>query len=222
MANLMVILHIIAGSIALFSGFSAIYYKKGSKQHRRWGKIFVYSMAMMGGLGAYLAYFKPEFISTINGLFTVYLVTTAWVTVKGEKKEVGNFEKGAFIIVLTIFSLDMYAGTLAMNSESGLYHNFPAGIYFFFGSVAGIATIFDGKLLFNGGISGAARMTRHIWRMCFALLIASASFFLGQMQVFPQVLQRMDILALPVLFVLFTLVYWLYKSIFTTTYKRSR
>ena len=34
-------------------------------------------------------------------------------------------------------------------------------------------------------ISGAQRITRHLWQMCVALFIAAASFFLGQAKVFP-------------------------------------
>jgi hypothetical protein len=45
-------------------------------------------------------------------------------------------------------------------------------------------------VLLRRGITGTARIARHLWRMCFSLFIASGSFFLGQMQVLPESLQN--------------------------------
>jgi hypothetical protein len=34
-------------------------------------------------------------------------------------------------------------------------------------------------MLARGGVLGAKRIARHLWRMCFGLFIAAGSFFLG-------------------------------------------
>jgi hypothetical protein len=34
-------------------------------------------------------------------------------------------------------------------------------------------------MLVRGGVFGAKRIARHLWRMCFGLFIAAGSFFLG-------------------------------------------
>jgi len=34
-------------------------------------------------------------------------------------------------------------------------------------------------MLLRGGVFGAKRLTRHLWRMCYGLFIAAGSFFLG-------------------------------------------
>jgi hypothetical protein len=34
-------------------------------------------------------------------------------------------------------------------------------------------------MLVRGGVFGAKRIARHLWRMCFGLYIAAGSFFLG-------------------------------------------
>ena len=47
--------------------------------------------------------------------------------------------------------------------------------------------------------------------MSFALFIAALSFFIGQAQVFPKPVRIMPLLALPVLAVLVTMVYWLWR-----------
>jgi hypothetical protein len=50
---------------------------------------------------------------------------------------------------------------------------------FFMGSVMLLAGAGDVRMLVRGGVSGAKRIARHLWRMCFGLFIAAGSFFLG-------------------------------------------
>ncbi|HEY8796026.1 MAG TPA: hypothetical protein VIM15_13895 [Gemmatimonadaceae bacterium] len=66
----------------------------------------------------------------------------------------------------------------------------------------------------SGGLAslrGAPRLARHLWRMCFALFIATMSFFLGQAKVIPKPIRIPALLALPVLAVLLTMLYWLWR-----------
>jgi len=49
----------------------------------------------------------------------------------------------------------------------------------FMGSVCLLAAAGDVRMLVRGGVAGAKRIARHLWRMCFGLFIASGSFFLG-------------------------------------------
>jgi hypothetical protein len=51
--------------------------------------------------------------------------------------------------------------------------------------------------------------------MSLALFIAAGSLFLGQMQVFPEPIRRIEILAAPVLVVLATMAYWLVRILST-------
>ena len=50
---------------------------------------------------------------------------------------------------------------------------------FFMGSVCLLAAAGDVRMLVRGGVFGARRIARHLWRMCFGLFIAAGSFFLG-------------------------------------------
>jgi hypothetical protein len=42
-----------------------------------------------------------------------------------------------------------------------------------------LAAAGDVRMLLRGGVLGAKRIVRHLWRMCFGLFIAAGSFFLG-------------------------------------------
>ena len=67
-------------------------------------------------------------------------------------------------------------------------------------------------MLRAGAIEGAKRLTRHIWRMSFAMFMATASFFLGQAKVFPEPLRHaIGMRAIPVVLVLVVMVYWLVR-----------
>ena len=73
----------------------------------------------------------------------------------------------------------------------------------------------DRRMIRAGGLKGAARLRRHLWRMCVALFIAAASFFLGPVRRIPEPL-RLPALKLIPLVVLVTMVYWLWR------YRRKR
>ena len=87
----------------------------------------------------------------------------------------------------------------------------PAFPFFMFGVVGLLAGIGDVRLMRSGALHGVRRLARHLWRMSFALFIAALSFFIGQAQVFPKPVRIMPVLALPVLAVLVTMVYWLWR-----------
>lgn len=73
----------------------------------------------------------------------------------------------------------------------------------------------DVRMMRSGGVLGVRRLTRHIWRMCLGLWIATSSFFLGPRwrvaKVLPEVLVTPGLLALPVLLVIATMLYWLWR-----------
>jgi hypothetical protein len=80
--------------------------------------------------------------------------------------------------------------------------------------------VLDLKMIYRGGVSGAQRIVRHLWRMCFAMFIATTSFFLGQAQVFPQPVQESSVLFLPVIVVVLLSGYWFIRVKFTGWYQR--
>ena len=91
-----------------------------------------------------------------------------------------------------------------------------------FGAVALLAGMGDLRALLARGLEGAQRTARHLWRMCFALSIAAASFFLGQASLFPEAVRNPLLLGIPVLLVLALMLYWLLRLLFTSWRLRAR
>ena len=82
---------------------------------------------------------------------------------------------------------------------------------FFVGSIMLLAASGDIRMIWRGGLSGKNRILRHLWRMCFGLFIATASFFLGQQQVFPAVLRGSTLLVVLAVFPLGLLMFWFFR-----------
>ena len=66
-------------------------------------------------------------------------------------------------------------------------------------------------VLASGALTGTRRVARHLWRMSFALFIAAMSFFIGQADVIPEPVRIRPLLAIPVVLVLVTMFYWLWR-----------
>ena len=74
-----------------------------------------------------------------------------------------------------------------------------------------LLTAFDVRMIARGGVAGAARLTRHLLRMCLAMFMATASLFLGQPKVFPMAVRHSGLLPVPVVLVVLALLYSLIR-----------
>jgi uncharacterized membrane protein len=213
-------IHIVAGLIAIVAGFVAVFALKGMKLHRKSGMIFVYAMVILSLTGAVMAAFKHQTSNVIGGSLAFYMVTTALLTVRRRDRDFHWIDVGAFLVGATVGVLVMKLGFDAVNTPSGKINGAPAGMMFFLGSVALLAALGDIRMMLAGGLEGAHRIARHLWRMCFSLFIASGSFFLGQAKVIPKPIRVFPLLAIPALLPLVLLLYWLARVLFTKWYRR--
>jgi hypothetical protein len=209
--------HICAGSVGVLSGFVAVLFRKGSRRHGIAGDIFVIAMMILSATGAYMAFMKSEPSNVLGGALTFYLVTTAWMTVtRADKTEKPSFfDWSALSVISTVAAVELTYGIEAAMSPTGLKYDYPPGPYFFMGSVAVLATVGDIRMLVRGGISGARRIARHLWRMCFALFVASASVFLARQQLFPILLQKTGVLIFLSVLPLILMIFWLVRTLST-------
>jgi uncharacterized membrane protein len=204
--------HIAAGSVGLLSGAVALVARKGDRLHRRSGTVFFAAMLTMSALGAGLAIFAPSRMSILAGIFTFYLVATAWVTVKRRAGASGVFEVGALAFGLATGIAFLVLAWVAAHSPRGRLDGLPYQPAIVFGAVALLAAACDLRLILKSGIEGFARVRRHLWRMCAALFIASTSLFLGQPQVFPPPLHGSPLLMVPAFAPLALLAFWMLRT----------
>ena len=205
--------HISAGALALIAGFIALYSAKGARVHRKSGMVFVYAMLTMALIGAGMAAWKANNWSSVNvsaGLLTSYLVITSLTTVRPPTVGQRWLTVVLMLIAGTLCLIDLTFAFQAI-AGGGKRNGVPAFPFVMFGVIALLATIGDLRMLFAGGVQGSKRIARHLWRMSYALFIAAMSFFIGQAKVIPKAIRIRPLLALPVLAVLVTMLYWLWR-----------
>ena len=208
----LLVVHIVAGSIGLGSGFLALYTAKGGRTHRRAGIVFVVSMLVMAAAGFWLTLALPTWI-VVNGsaaTIAATFVATALTAVRPPATWTRWVERVAFPMLLAVAVVNLTFGFQAVAS-GGRRNGIPAFPYFLFGIAALFAVVGDVRMLLRGPLKGPARIARHLWRMTFALWVASLSFFIGQADVFPKPIRILPLLATPVLAVLVTMLYWLWR-----------
>ena len=197
--------HIVAGSLALIAGYIALFSSKGATLHRRAGMVFVYSMLTMCSFGIVIAAVRgaaPK-LNIPAGSVTAYLVITSLLTVRPRGRSSASIDRAlmfvAFAIAAVCFSFATAGG-------------FFAAPLIMFGLVAFGSGLGDLRMIRGGGVlEGAKRIKRHLWRMTYALFVAAMSFFIGQAKVIPKPIRIPGLLAIPVLVVLVTLLYWLWR-----------
>jgi uncharacterized membrane protein len=202
--------HVTAGVVAIVAGFVALYAFKGGTLHRKSGTIFAYAMLVMSLSGAVMAVGRAgAAINIPAGLVTAYLVITSLATVRPRSSGSQRLDRAAMVAAFTIG-----AGSLLVAIGGGARGGMAFPLVMF-GVVALFAGEGDRRMIRAGGLKGASRLRRHLWRMCTALFIAAGSFFLGPVRRIPEPL-RMPALRLIPLVVLVTMAYWLWR------YRRKR
>ena len=211
-------LHIGGGTVGLLSGAVALLTRKGGRIHRSAGAVFLVAMLTMSGIGGIVAPFMHDRVSTVAGFMTFYLILTGWMTAR-RREGVGAIEvAGLFVAVGGVISMAVLSWMAAQTPE-GTLDGSPPQAFYIFGAVSTIAALSDLKLVLRGGISGAQRIARHVWRMCFGLFVATGSLFLGQQQVFPDWVRHTPVLLVAALAPLPFLLFWMLRVHLSKKYR---
>jgi uncharacterized membrane protein len=198
-------IHIIAAVVALGVGYVALFSAKGAALHRRAGMLFVYAMVVMSLTAAYLAAITSVRSSLIAGLPTFYFVMTGMLTMR-QAATPRWLHAGGAVVALVV-------GVLAFGAarDMAALRRPEAAPLMVFGVMALAGVAGDVRMLRRGGIEGKRRIKRHLWRMCFAMWVAAASFFWGPPNRVPELLRYPLIFPIPVLAPIAMMVYWLWR-----------
>ena len=213
-------IHIVAGLLSVASGFIALYSLKGASLHKKSGVVFAYAMLATAIAGTWLAILKSQPANIAGGIITVYLVTTGVLTLRRRDNRSRLIDAIGMMIALSASIYFLMIGVAGLRSASGTVNGVPAAMLFLFATVTLLGAAGDFRSLLADGLRGASRIARHLWRMCFAMYVATGSFFLGQAKVFPKPIRIMPLLAAPVLLIVLTMFYWMFRVSFTKWYRR--
>ena len=210
----MTVIHILAGLLSLLSGALAFSAAKGSPLHRNSGRVFALAMLVMSGSAVIIAtWLRPNLGNIVAGLLTMYLVASGVSTLRPPQRHAAGIGAGLMLLAGIVGSVTLVLAYAATQRPSGTIDSVPAAPLFLFGVVGLVGAGLDLRLLRAGSIGGKHRIARHLWRMGFAMWIATTSAFVGQAKHFPEPLRQWPLLVTPTLLVTGFTLYWLIKTL---------
>jgi hypothetical protein len=216
-------IHIVAAGVGLVSGAIALSVAKGGRVHRTSGKVFAYAIFAMCGTAVISAVVKGQTVNVMAGSMTAYLAFTGVSTVRPPSSAPRRLEIALMLGALALGLATFVGGWVAIASPTRRLFGLPSFPFFLFGVLGMSGAFGDYKTMRAGaaGLRGAPRLSRHLWRMCMALFITAASFFSIRARVaaiLPAPFTTPIMRALPVLLVLVTMVYWLWRVRFRRSF----
>lgn len=180
-------LHIGGGAAGIVTGFVALASRKGGRIHRSVGKVFFAAMLVSYGVAACVAPFMhvEQRTNTLAGLMALYLLLSGWDTARRKDFKAGPWQAGGLIAALCIAGAGAMFMQMGANSPTGTVDGAPPQAFIVFTGFGALAAAGEINILARRSVSRTAQLSRHLWRMCASLFIASGSFFLGQMQFLP-------------------------------------
>jgi hypothetical protein len=203
--------HVAAGVVALAAGYVALYAEKGARLHVRGGTVFAYAMTVMGLTASVVAAARSITGSIIGGLVAAYFAVTGVTALRPQTPRSRRVDAALMLVALAAGLTMIASGAETLAAGRWARNGVPVPMTLFLGTVTLLSAASDVRVLRAGPPAGAARLTRHLLRMCFALWIAAGSFFLGQADEFPEALRVPALLALPVLAPLVAMAYWTWR-----------
>lgn len=204
--------HFGAGLLSIAAGTVALAAAKGGRLHKHSGLVFTWGMIVLGLTAAAIGTYEKRPGQVSAGLVAAYLVFTAMTTVK-PLPGIGRRVDVALMVLAFAYALaSLYAGVNEWLDPTVKVIGRPRVVPpLVIGSVILLAAVGDLRAIRAGGLRGSRRLARHLWRMCFALFVATGSFFLGQMKFIPEPVRNVPLLLLlafaPILF----LFYWMWR-----------
>jgi len=219
------IVHISAGAIAIACGAAALTVRKGARPHRLFGALFVVAILTMAATATYMAVAIPPrpgaaFVTPPKAMVSVailasYLTATAWMTVRRRSSGVGGLDYAAMLVASGVAVAMLVFGLQAAGGPAGTI----VTPYFVFAAFAALPAGLDMTVILRRGLSGPQRIARHVWRMCLALIFATAFFFIFQQKVMPTAWRGAPMLYAPTLAVLAAMIFWLIRIWFTKAFR---
>lgn len=186
--NVVMGIHIASGLLALPAGTAAVAVRKGSALHAQAGTAFFGAMLVLGVTASMLEPFRTPPGSPVGGVMVCYFAATSWVAARRRDGRTGRFEIAACVAALALAALMLWGAFTGARTPAG------AGPVFALAALCLLAGLLDLNAIRRSPLSAAQRLSRHLWRMCFAFFIATGSFFLGQQDVLPAAVRGSPIL----------------------------
>lgn len=168
-------LHVAAGFVALAGGAGALLTRKGGLRHRRFGRGYVYSMAVVAGTSLALYALTPSesrlFLAMV-AVFSYYFVFSGYRVLS--RKRPGDAPGRADWAAVGLLALSG-VGLLVMGARLALDGVGFATVMVAFGGIGTAFGLLDARG-FRRGVEAGAWMVDHLVRMCAGYIATVTAF----------------------------------------------
>jgi len=188
---LLITIHVGVAVALIAMGFVAMATVKGSPTHRLAGGIFVAAMLGLAGTGLVLVAVGPPkaLMTAWAATPAFYFAMTGWLAARrpkaapkpGQKPGAGPSEIAG---VAVAGFMALYGALLAVTQKHANVQALAVG-----STIAFLLASVDLAIVLRGGLARPQRIRRHLWRMGFAVVIATSAIFAAQTQRFPEILR---------------------------------
>lgn len=121
-ADALLVLHIGGGAVGIATGWVAVTSRKGETIHRAAGRIFFIAMLICYVVATGVAPFLSDGqrVNTIAGLLALYMLLSAWRTVRRRETAPEWPEKAGLIMALMIIAMNFVFIQLGASSSTGM------------------------------------------------------------------------------------------------------
>ena len=174
------------------------------------------SMLVLGVTATILARLEEQPALGVGGVFTCYFVATSWIAARRRDGTTGRFEIGACAVAFLASAALLWGARTGASTPAG------AGPIYALAGVCLIAGLLDLNAILRSKLTRTQRLSRHLWRMCFAFFIATGSFFLGQQDVMPKAVRGSLILWVLAFAPFAVMAFWLLRLRFGKAFSAAR
>lgn len=185
--QIILILHIISGSIGLLTGTFILLRKKGDQLHRNIGKLFTVALVSTGLCAFYLSIIHPNLFLFIVGVFTIYLSISGYRMIQLKKAHEGQ-KPQLFDAILTI-AMVICSFIFFYIAFKYLLAKEPFGLVFALFGLVSLRLCFNEYKAYTGKVMDKKYwLKNHIGRMTGAYIAAFTAFLVVNNTFLPPIL----------------------------------
>lgn len=184
--NLLLILHVVGGSVALVAGYGALMVTRGSSRHRTLGTVFAAGMTAVTLSGFPMSILHPNPFLFGIVVFSAYFVLAGWTSARYRKGEVLGIERLAAAVLLFSGAGALVYLLLVQSPGPDFSQTFwMTGLVF---ALIGLAiAVRDLAQLRGGPLAGKDRIIKHLVSMCAALIATTTAVAVTVLSAVPAV-----------------------------------
>ncbi|WP_298303097.1 DUF2306 domain-containing protein [Flavobacterium sp.] len=198
--QILLVLHILGGSISLLLGLFIMITKKGNRIHKIVGKIYFYSMLTAAIVALPMSYLHPNYFLFIIGVFTAFMLLSGKRYLLKKKTSDVTSTDWLLTIIMLIFGL----GFLGFGMLNLIKNEFFGIVFIAFGS---ISLLFVGQDYKNFKGKSSVKnywLTTHIQRMTGSYIASVTAFIVVNNTILPDIIAWL----LPTLIIVPLIIKW--------------